>query len=491
MKCNLDEILAGIEVQKIEGKTDLLIQHLVFDSRKAGAGDLFVAVKGTHVDGHVFIPGVVEHGAAAVICEVMPAEFSPNVTYIAVANSAIALAKAASAYYGHPSRKLKIIGITGTNGKTSTVFFLYNLYKSLGFKVGLLSTIENLIGDERIVSTHTTADAIQINENLNKMVAHGCDYCFMEMSSHAIDQERIAGLKIHGAVFSNITHDHLDYHQTFDKYIQAKKKLFDQLPADAFALVNVDDRNGMVMLQNTAARKFTYSLKSPSDFKAKIIENRFEGLQLNIDNQELWCRLVGSFNAYNLLAVYAVARIEGFQQQEVLPELSKLMPVEGRFQVIQSKLGITAIVDYAHTPDALKNVLQTINAVRPGNEHLITIIGAGGDRDKLKRPVLARVASQLSDRVILTSDNPRSENPETIINEMEAGLDIPMKRKAIKITDRREAIKTAVMISLKGDIILVAGKGHETYQEVNGVKHHFDDREILNEYLNNNINTTD
>lgn len=490
MNRNLSDILDGIEVQRIEGKTDLLVNNLVFDSRKAGKGDLFIAVKGTHIDGHQFIAEVVGQGVVAVICQDLPSEMLPDVTYIVVLNSAVALAKAASAFFDHPSRKLKVIGITGTNGKTSTVFFLYHLFKSLGFKVGLLSTIENLIGDERIPSTHTTADALQISDNLNKMVEQGCDYCFMEMSSHAIDQERIAGLKIHGAVFTNITHDHLDYHQTFEKYISAKKKLFDQLPADAFALVNVDDRNGMVMLQNTAARKLTYSLKSPSDFKAKIIENRFEGLHLNIENRELWCRLVGSFNAYNLMAVYAVARVEGFQPEEVLPQLSKLSPVEGRFQVIQSKAGITAIVDYAHTPDALKNVLQTINAVRPGNEHLITIIGAGGDRDRLKRPILAKVACQLSDRVILTSDNPRSESPEAIIAEMEAGLDSQMKRKAIKITDRRDAIKTAVMISLKGDIILVAGKGHETYQEIHGVKHHFDDREIVNEYLSNNINTT-
>ncbi|MBE0637746.1 MAG: UDP-N-acetylmuramoyl-L-alanyl-D-glutamate--2,6-diaminopimelate ligase [Bacteroidales bacterium] len=491
MKKHLADIIRGIDVQKVEGTTDLFVSNLVFDSRQAGVGDLFVAVKGTHVDGHRFITEVTDKGVTAVICQDFPSENSPNITYIKVSNSALALAKAASAFYDHPSHKLKVVGVTGTNGKTSTVFFLYNLFKSLGYKAGLLSTIENLIGEEHIVSTHTTADAIQISKNLSKMVEQGCDYCFMEMSSHAIDQDRVSGLKIHGAVFTNITHDHLDYHLTFDKYIEAKKKLFDQLPSDAFALVNVDDRNGMIMLQNTAARKMTYSLKSPSDFKAKIIENRFEGLQLNIDNHELWCRLVGNFNAYNLMAVYAVARIEGFLPEEVLPELSRLSPVEGRFQVIHSKAGITAIVDYAHTPDALKNVLQTINAVRPGNEHLITIIGAGGDRDKLKRPILARVACQLSDRVILTSDNPRSEAPEAIIADMEAGLDIAVKRKAIKITDRREAIKTAVMISLKGDIILVAGKGHETYQEINGVKHHFDDRKILNEYLNHNLTTTD
>jgi len=480
----LDDIIIGVETLKIEGKSDLRLNNLVFDSRKAGKGDLFVAVKGVHVDGHQYISEVIEKGVAAVICELMPETIVPNITYIRVKNSAVALAKAASAFYDHPSRKLKVIGITGTNGKTSTVFFLYHLFKSLGYKVGLLSTIENLIGDERIPSTHTTADAIQINENLHKMVGQACDYCFMEMSSHAIDQERIAGLKIHGAVFTNITHDHLDYHQTFDKYIKAKKKLFDQLQPGAFALVNADDRNSAVMLQNTAARKMTYSLKSPSDFKARIIENRFEGLHLQIDHHELYCRLVGSFNAYNLMAVYGVARIEGFGAEEILPEISRLSPVEGRFQVIRSPRGIVAIVDYAHTPDALKNVLQTINAVRTGNEQLITLIGAGGDRDKLKRPVLAKVACQLSNKVILTSDNPRSENPDEIIAEMDAGLDPALRQKSLKITDRREAIKTACMLANSGDIILVAGKGHETYQEINGVKHHFDDREILNEILN-------
>lgn len=481
----LTDILSSIDVKQIFGTLDQNVHNVSFDSRTAKTGDLFVAVKGTRTDGHHFIPDVVSGGITAVICEHLPEKRTENVTYILVKNSAEALAKASCAFFGHPSGKLKVIGITGTNGKTSTVFFLYHLFRALGYKAGLLSTIKNLIDGQEIPSTHTTGDAMQINQNLRAMVDRGCDYCFMEMSSHAIDQDRIAGLNIHGAVFTNITHDHLDYHLTFENYIKAKKKLFDQLTPASFALVNADDRNGMVMLQNTSARKFTYALKSPSDYKGKIIENRFEGLQLRIDNRELWCRLVGSFNAYNLMAVYAVARIEGFQPDEILPELSRLTPVEGRFQVIGSKAGITAIVDYAHTPDALQNVLQTINEVRPHNEHLITIIGAGGDRDKLKRPILAKVACQLSDRVFLTSDNPRSENPDTIIDDMEAGLDGALKRKAIRITDRREAIKTAIMISLKGDIILVAGKGHETYQEIKGVKFHFDDREILLEYLNN------
>lgn len=485
----LDKILQSVKGCKAIGDTNRQLANLVFDSRKAGEGDLFVAVKGVHTDGHQFINQVAEKRVAAIICEKMPENARPDVTFIIVKNSAIALGQAASAWYDHPSHKLKVIGITGTNGKTSTVFLLYHLFKELGFTTGLLSTIENRIGGEILVSTHTTADAVQINQNLTKMAEAGCEYCFMELSSHAIDQDRIAGLKIRGAIFSNITHDHLDYHLTFENYIKAKKKLFDELQTDAYSLVNTDDRNGLVILQNCAARRFTYSLKTISDFKAKIIENRFDGLLMNIDNREVWCRLVGTFNAYNLLAVYSVARIEGFSQDEILPALSRLQPVEGRFQVIQPETGITAIVDYAHTPDALKNVLQTINEVRPGNENLITIIGAGGDRDRLKRPLLANIACQLSDRVILTSDNPRTENPEDILADMEAGLDIIQKKKTIKITDRREAIKTAVMISLKGDIILIAGKGHETYQEVNGVKTHFDDREIVNEYLNNtNLN---
>jgi UDP-N-acetylmuramoyl-L-alanyl-D-glutamate--2,6-diaminopimelate ligase len=408
-----------------------------------------------------------------------------NIVFIKVRNSAVALGQAASAWYDHPSTKLKVIGITGTNGKTSTVFLLYHLFKGLGFKTGLLSTIENRIGDEKVASTHTTADSIQINKNLAKMIESGCHYCFMELSSHAIDQERIAGLKISGAIFSNISHDHLDYHVTLDNYIKAKKKLFDELPTDAFVLVNADDSHSKIMLQNCVARKFNYSLKSPSDYKGRILENSFDGLLLRIDNQEVWCRLVGSFNAYNLLATFAVARIEGFQNHEVLPLLSLLAPVEGRFQIIRSKAGITVIVDYAHTPDALKNVLKTINEVRSGKEKLITIIGAGGDRDRLKRPLLAKIACRLSNRVILTSDNPRTEKPEMIIDDMEAGLDRDMKKKTIRITDRLEAIKTAIMISLKDDIILIAGKGHETYQEVNGVKSHFDDREIAVEYLNN------
>lgn len=484
MKVTSADILKHLEVRKIKGSDEFLIQNLQFDSRLVKAGDMFFAIKGTHIDGHNFIQKALDNGATAIVCEHFPEEISTNSTVILVKDSAKALGMAASAYYDHPSAKLKIVGLTGTNGKTTSVFLLYQLYRLLGYKVGLLSTIENRIGDVKLPATHTTGDAVEINKNLHDMVLAGCEYCFMEISSHAIDQKRVAGLQIYGAVFTNITHDHLDYHQTFENYIKAKKQLFDELPAGAFALVNIDDKNGQVMLQNTKARKFTYSLTKMSDFRAKILENQFEGLQLRINDKEIWSSLVGKFNAYNLLAACSVALTDGQNADDLFVAASRLQPADGRFQVVPSNLGITAIVDYAHTPDALKNVLETINEVRQGNEKLITIIGAGGDRDRLKRPLLARIACELSDRVLLTSDNPRSEDPLAILDEMEAGLDNAMKRKCVRISDRREAIKTACMISVKGDIILVAGKGHETYQEINGVKHHFDDREILDEFLN-------
>jgi UDP-N-acetylmuramoyl-L-alanyl-D-glutamate--2,6-diaminopimelate ligase len=481
---NLSDILTDVAVKEITGSIDLSVNSISFDSRVVKQGDVFVAVKGTNSDGHRFIDQAISKGAGAVVCQSKPENLPGNITCILVHDSSVALGQMASVFFNRPSQKLKVIGITGTNGKSSIVFLLYHLYQQLGYKSGLLSTIENRIGDKTLPSTHTTGDALQINQNLSLMVDAGCKYCFMEISSHAIDQNRISGLKIHGAIFTNITHDHLDYHQTFRNYIQTKKKLFDQLPAGSFALTNIDDKNGMVMLQNTKARKLTYSLKGISDFKAKILDNTFDGLQLRIDNKDVWMRLKGAFNAYNLLAVYAVAVTDGANPEEVLLILSGLDPVEGRFQVIPSKTGIIPIVDYAHTPDALKNVLQTIQAVRTGSERLITIIGAGGNRDKLKRPELARVACEFSDTVILTSDNPRFEAPEQIIAEMEAGLDATQRRKTVKITDRREAIKTATMISIKGDIILLAGKGHETYQEIKGVRNHFDDREILSEFLN-------
>jgi UDP-N-acetylmuramoyl-L-alanyl-D-glutamate--2,6-diaminopimelate ligase len=476
--------LTNVKVSEISGSIELSVEGINFDSRLVARGDVFVAVAGVHVDGHQYIGAAIEKGAVAVVCQNIPEGFGGVATFIKVADPGEALGLMASVFFEEPSSKMKVVGVTGTNGKTTTVFLLYQLFNALGYKSGLLSTIENRIGNQIIKSSHTTADALQINQNLKMMADQGCEYCFMEVSSHAIDQNRIAGLKFHGAVFTNITHDHLDYHLTFENYIKAKKKFFDLLPATAFALVNTDDKNGMVMLQNTSAKKVTSAIKSVADFKAKIIENRFDGLELRINGKDIWSKLVGTFNAYNLLAAYSVAILDGQNEEEVLTALSGLNPVEGRFQVVPSNNGIVAIVDYAHTPDALKNVLQTINDVRDGDEQIITIIGAGGDRDKLKRPVLAKVACQMSDKVILTADNPRTEDPEIILDEMEAGLDVILKRKAVRISNRREAIKTACMIAVKGDIILVAGKGHETYQEIKGVRHHFDDREILTEFLN-------
>jgi UDP-N-acetylmuramoyl-L-alanyl-D-glutamate--2,6-diaminopimelate ligase len=476
--------LTNVKVSEVSGSLELSIEGINFDSRLVARGDVFVAVAGVHVDGHQYIGAAIEKGAVAVVCQNIPEGFGGVATFIKVADPGEALGLMASVFFEEPSSKMKVVGVTGTNGKTTTVFLLYQLFNALGYKSGLLSTIENRIGNQIIKSSHTTADALQINQNLKMMADQGCEYCFMEVSSHAIDQNRIAGLKFHGAVFTNITHDHLDYHLTFENYIKAKKKFFDLLPATAFALVNTDDKNGMVMLQNTSAKKVTSAIKSVADFKAKIIENRFDGLELRINGKDIWSKLVGTFNAYNLLAAYSVAILDGQEEEEVLTALSGLNPVEGRFQVVPSNNGIVAIVDYAHTPDALKNVLQTINDVRDGDEQIITIIGAGGDRDKLKRPVLAKVACQMSDKVILTADNPRTEDPEIILDEMEAGLDVILKRKAVRISNRREAIKTACMIAVKGDIILVAGKGHETYQEIKGVRHHFDDREILTEFLN-------
>jgi UDP-N-acetylmuramoyl-L-alanyl-D-glutamate--2,6-diaminopimelate ligase len=483
MATKLAHILAGVKVNKVIGPTDISIGNICFDSRVVAGGDLFVAVKGVHVDGHQFIDTAIKKGAAAVVCEQVPLVRPDDVTFVAVADSAIALGFIASAFFNNPSEKMKIVGVTGTNGKTSTVFLLFQLFTVLGYKCGMLSTIDNRIGSHKFSSTHTTADAIQINSNLKAMVDEGCEYCFMEVSSHAIDQERIAGMHFYAGVFTNITHDHLDYHVSFDNYIKAKKKFFDTLPESAFALSNFDDRNGRVMLQNTRAKKVGYSLKGMSDFKGRIIESRLDGIELRIDNKDLWSRLVGGFNAYNLLAAYSVAILAGQGQDEVLRALSALSPAEGRFQLISNPDGIIAIVDYAHTPDALKNVLETIQSLRTGNEKLITVIGAGGDRDKQKRPMMAQLACNMSDHVILTSDNPRSEDPGEIINDMEAGLDPVQKRKTVSIIDRREAIKTACMISMAGDIIFVGGKGHETYQEINGVKNHFDDREILGEYL--------
>ncbi|MCX6230801.1 MAG: UDP-N-acetylmuramoyl-L-alanyl-D-glutamate--2,6-diaminopimelate ligase [Bacteroidetes bacterium] len=470
-------------VIQIIGNNNLIVNSLSFDSRKIEADSLFIAVKGTQADGHQYINQTIEKGAIAIVCEELPKELNKKITYIRVENTSFALGEIASDFYYRPSEKLKLVGITGTNGKTTTVTLLFNLFRSLGYNVGLLSTIANRINEAEIASTHTTPDAIQLNALLAEMYAKGCTHCFMEVSSHALVQNRIAGLYFTGAIFSNITHDHLDFHKTFAEYIKAKKLFFDTLPSEAFALTNIDDKNGSVMLQNTKATKYTYSLQSMADFKCKIIENELHGLFLNIDGIETSTKLVGSFNAYNLLAIYASAILLGEDKIEVLKELSNLNTAEGRFDYIKSKNNITAIVDYAHTPDALLNVLRTIEAIRTKTEQLITVVGAGGNRDAQKRPVMAKIASEMSDKLILTSDNPRDEDPEDILHQMEAGVDIAFKKKVLTIVNRKEAIKTACAMAQSGDIILVAGKGHEKYQEIKGVKHNFDDKEILKEFL--------
>lgn len=476
----LKSILYGVSLQQVVGSTDVEVNALQIDSRKIGARDCFIAIKGRATDGHHFISSCIERGARSIICEEIPAELAENVTYIKVHNSSKSLGIIAGNFYDNPSLKMKVVGITGTNGKTSTATLLFRLFRSLGKNIGLLSTVQNQINDKIIPSTHTTPDAINLHRLMKQMADAGCEYCFMEVSSHSIDQNRIEGLKFTGGVFTNITHDHLDYHRTFEHYLKTKRRFFDELPPSAFALTNGDDRNGNIMLQNTKAKRFSYSLKSPSDYKTKIIENSVTGLQLEMDGTEMHTRLIGEFNAYNLTAVYATARLLGIEKQECLTILSSLSPPEGRFdQIISTREKIIGIVDYAHTPDALKNVLQTINAVRNGNENVITVIGCGGDRDAAKRPIIGEIACKFSNRVIFTSDNPRSEQPEEILKQMNAGVPVSDRKKVLTITERREAIKTAVMLALKGDIILLAGKGHEKYQEIKGVKIHFDDKEEL------------
>ncbi len=477
----LSDILYKTRIEEITGSTNMAISSVTFDSRKVKKDSLFIATVGVTVDGHTYIDKAIELGAIAIVCEILPNEIHEHITYIKVLNSSESLGHIACNFYDNPSEKLKLIGITGTNGKTTTVTLLFNLFKGLGYQVGLLSTVENKINNVVIPSTHTTPDALSLNELLNQMVEQGCQYAFMEVSSHAIVQHRITGLNFTGAAFSNITHDHLDYHKTFEEYIKAKKLFFDHLPTDAFALTNKDDRNGMVMLQNTRAKKYTYGLKSLADFKCRVIENHLNGLLLNIDNQEVWIKLIGSFNAYNALVVYAMAILLKQDKVQVLTTLSNLNSVEGRFQYVKSKSGIIAIVDYAHTPDALKNVLETVKDIRTGNEQVITVVGCGGDRDSAKRPVMAKIACEYSNKTILTSDNPRSENPEEILNQMQSGLSPVEMKSALRISDRKEAIKTAVAFAKEGDILLIAGKGHEKYQEINGVKHHFDDFEIIKE----------
>jgi UDP-N-acetylmuramoyl-L-alanyl-D-glutamate--2,6-diaminopimelate ligase len=483
----LKDILYKVRIENVSGTTDIPISSIAFDSRKVENDSLFVAVKGSNSDGHDFISQAVISGAVAVVCQNMPVIQNENVTYILVKDSSLALGIAASNFYENPSSKLKLTGITGTNGKTTTATLLQELFMALGHSCGLLSTVCNKINNEIIPSTHTTPDAIELNRLLNEMVQSGCTHCFMEVSSHAVVQNRIGGLEFAGGVFTNITHDHLDYHKTFDEYIKAKKGFFDNLGKHAFALINTDDKNGKIMLQNTKATPYTFGLMNIADFKAKIIENRFSGLQLNIDGLEVWFKLVGNFNAYNLLGIYVTAVLLGEDKIQVLTLLSNIGAVEGRFDMIKSPDGKIAIVDYAHTPDALQNVLSTINSVAETGEEIITVVGCGGDRDHAKRPVMAKIACDLSSRVIITSDNPRSEDPEKIIEEMMAGVDFSVKSKVLAIVNRREAIKTATALAKPGDIILLAGKGHEKYQEIKGVKNPFDDKQIITEIFEQNI----
>jgi len=478
------DILNILNPVKVLNKQDVDISSIELDSRKVRDNSLFVAIKGSLSDGHDFINKAIEKGAVAIICEDLPHEISKTTTYIVVNDSNEALGLAADWFFDNPSKKLKVIGITGTNGKTTIATLLYNLLSEFGFKTGLLSTVVNYIGDKSIKATHTTPDAVAINSLLNEMVIEGCKYCIMEVSSHAIHQKRIAGLSFTGGVFTNLTHDHLDYHNTFREYLNVKKQFFDNLPKEAFAISNNDDKNGKVMLQNTVAKKKLYALKSVADYKCRVIETHFDSMLLNINNNEVWTNFIGKFNASNILAVYAVACELNIEESETLKIISKLKPVNGRFDTVHSSNGILAIVDYAHTPDALKNVLNTINELRTGNEQLITVVGAGGDRDKTKRPEMAMIATELSNKIILTSDNPRTEDPEQIIADMIEGVSAENKRKLLTIINRREAIRTACMLAQRGDIILIAGKGHETYQEVNGVKSHFDDKEeIENQFM--------
>ena len=479
----LKDILYGVSLSAVSGSTNVMVNSIVFDSRKVELDDVFVAIKGTVTDGHKYIEQVVAAGAKAIICEELPSVMVNGVVYVEVDNGNKALAIMASNYYGNPSKNLKLIGITGTNGKTTISSLLYQLFKKAGFKVGLISTIKIMVDDNVYPTSHTTPDALTINYHMHLMNEVGVEYCFMEVSSHGIHQKRTEGLVFAGAIFTNLSHDHLDYHKTFAEYRDTKKILFDKLPKSAFALTNIDDKNGLVMLQNTKARKFTYALKSYADYRAQILENQFHGQLLKIDGDEVWSRLIGDFNAYNMLAIYATADLLGLEKLEILRLLSELENVDGRFQYFISKEKITAIVDYAHTPDALKNVLITINALRTGNEKVITVVGCGGDRDKSKRPVMGHIATELSNQAIFTSDNPRTESPAQIIEDMEEGVEAQNVRKVLAIENREQAIKTACQLAEANDIILIAGKGHETYQETNGVRVDFDDYKKVKELL--------
>jgi len=476
---SLKEILYKAGLLEVIGSTEVMVDAVVFSSSEVVKKSLFVAVRGTRADGHDFILKAVSAGAAAVVCEEFPKTIRQGVTYVKVTDSALALSVIAANFFENPSAKIKLVGVTGTNGKTTSVTLLFHLFRKLGFRCGMLSTVQNQVNEEIFPATHTTPDPVKLNSLLNIMVRENCEYCFMEVSSHAIVQQRTAGLTFAGGVFTNITHDHLDYHKTFDEYIRAKKLFFDQLNEDAFALYNSDDRNGKIMVQNCKAQKKSFALKSMSDFRCKVIENSFTGLLLNIDGNEVLCRLIGSFNAYNVTGVYATAMLLHQESLEVLTAISSLGSVEGRFEYVVSGNNVMGIVDYAHTPDALQNVLNTIKDIRTGNEQVITVIGCGGDRDAAKRPMMAKIACELSDKVILTSDNPRSEDPEKIIEEMKAGVLPHHFKKALAVTDRREALKVACSFAKPGDIVLVAGKGHEKYQEIKGVKHPFDDKQVL------------
>jgi len=479
----LKDILYGVRITAVSGTTTCDIASVQFDSREVQKSDAFVAIKGTITDGHKYIDAVVKAGARAIICEELPATMVDDVTYVQVESGNQALALMASNYYGTPSKNLKLVGVTGTNGKTTVSSLLYQLFKKAGYKVGLLSTIKIMVDDVEFPTKHTTPDALVINKHLKLMNDAGVEYCFMEVSSHGIHQKRTEGLAFAGAIFTNLSHDHLDYHKTFAEYRDTKKILFDQLPKTAFALTNLDDKNGLVMLQNTKARKATYALKNYADYRAQILENQFDGQLLKINDNELWSKLIGHFNAYNMLAIYATADLLGMDQLETLRLISELENVDGRFQYYISKNRITAIVDYAHTPDALKNVLETINTLRTGNENVITVVGCGGDRDRSKRPVMGNIATEMSNKVIFTSDNPRTESPSEIITEMEAGVEPQNVKKMLSIENREQAIKTACQLAADNDIILVAGKGHETYQETNGVRVEFDDFKIVKELL--------
>lgn len=480
----LRSILKGVKVLEIIGQENPNIKGLAFDSRNIENEYLFAATRGTIVDGHDFILKALENGAICIVCEEIPAELNKKSTYIKVSDSQESLGLIAANWYGHPSKQLKLIGVTGTNGKTTTASLLYRLFSDLGYSCGLISTIENKIEQQTLKATHTTPDTLQLNKLMSEMVISGCSFCFMEVSSHALVQKRTAGLIFSGGIFTNLSHDHLDFHKTVAEYIKAKKMLFDNLPKTAFALSNIDDKNGLIMLQNCKAQKYTYSIKNPADYKGKIIENQISGLHMQIDEHDIYCRLVGQFNAYNLLAIYGTAHLLGEKAEEILPVLSNLQSVAGRFDYKQSPEGIIAIVDYAHTPDALENVLTTINQLQTSENKIITVVGAGGNRDKSKRPEMARIAAKLSDRLILTSDNPRFEKPEDILSDMKTGLNDEQQRRSLQITNREEAIKTAFFLAQKGDIILIAGKGHENYQEINGVRYPFDDKEIIEKLFN-------